>query len=49
MKKITKNKQQILESVTKMISDKNTVQLFLKGKTSVETLKQKGITLANPL
>lgn len=49
MKKITKNKQQILESVIKMISDKNTVQLFLKGKTSVETLKQKGITLANPL
>jgi len=49
MKKITRNKQQVLDSVTKMVSDKNTVQMFLKGKTSIDTLKQKGITLANPL
>ncbi|MFH7015250.1 hypothetical protein [Flavobacterium sp. FlaQc-47] len=49
MKNITKSKQQILESVSKMVTDKNAVQLFLKGKTSVETLKQKGITLATPL
>jgi hypothetical protein len=49
MKKITKNKEKVLESVTKMVSDKNVVQSFLKGKTSIETLKQKGIKLANPL
>lgn len=49
MKKITRNKQQVLESLTKMVSDKNTVQLFLKGKASIDTLKQKGITLASPL
>lgn len=49
MKKITTNKQKVLESVTKMVTDKNVVQSFLKGKINAEALKQKGITLANPL
>ena len=49
MKKITINKETILESVAKMASDKDTVRLFLKGKTPITTLKEKGITLANPL
>jgi hypothetical protein len=49
MKKITTDKKTILESVTKMVDDKNAVRLFLKGKSSIETLKEKGITLAKPL
>lgn len=49
MKKITTNKQKVLESVAKMITDKNVVQSFLKDKTSIETLRQKGIKLASPL
>ena len=49
MKKITINKGKALESVAKMVSDKSAVQLFLKGKTSIEDLKQKGISLVNPL
>lgn len=49
MKKITTNKKTVLESVAKMAADKNTVRLFLKGKTSIESLKEKGIILANPL
>lgn len=49
MKKITKNKKALLESVAKMAADKNAVRLFLKGKTSIESLKEKGIKLVNPL
>ncbi|UUF12638.1 MULTISPECIES: hypothetical protein [Flavobacterium] len=49
MKKITADKQKALESVIKMVADKNAVQSFLKGKTPIETLNKKGITLANPL
>ncbi|PBJ07363.1 hypothetical protein BSF42_39030 [Flavobacterium sp. ACN6] len=49
MKKLTIDKRKVLESVNKMVSDKNTVQLFLKGEITTETLRQKGITLANPL
>jgi len=49
MKKITTNRERVIESVTKMVSDKNVVQSFLRGQTSIETLKQKGIKLANPL
>ena len=49
MKKIIINKEKALESLTKMVADKKAVQLFLKGKTSMEDLKQKGISLVNPL
>ena len=49
MKKVVVNKKSVIESVTKMVTDKNTVRQFLKGKTTIETLKQKGITLAKPL
>lgn len=49
MKKITINKEKALESISKMIADKSEVQLYLKGKTSMENLKQKGISLVNPL
>ena len=49
MKKITTNKQTVIESVAKMVGDKNAVRSFLKGKASIESLKEKGIKLANPL
>ena len=49
MKKIIKNKKTVLESVAKMAANKDVVRLFLKGKTSIESLKEKGIRLANPL
>ncbi|SDY40363.1 hypothetical protein SAMN05444397_101566 [Flavobacterium aquidurense] len=49
MKKITTNKQTVIESVAKMVADKNAVRSFLKGKASIESLKEKGIKLANPL
>lgn len=32
-----------------MVSDKATVRSFLKGKTSIQTVTQKGIKLAKPL
>ncbi|QOG01541.1 hypothetical protein [Flavobacterium sp. MDT1-60] len=49
MKKITINKKVVLESVVKMAADKDAVRSFLKGKTPIESLKEKGIRLANPL
>lgn len=49
MKKILVNKESVIESVAKMMADKNTVRDFLKGKTPIETLRQKGITLAKPI
>ncbi len=49
MKKIVVNKKSVIESVSKMMTDKNAVREFLKGKTPIESLKQKGITLAKPL
>ncbi|ESU25220.1 hypothetical protein FLJC2902T_31600 [Flavobacterium limnosediminis JC2902] len=49
MKKIIVNKKVVIESVTKMVADKVAVREFLKGKTTIETLKQKGITLAKPI
>jgi hypothetical protein len=49
MKKITTNKETVLQSVTKMVADKDAVRLFLKGKAPIESLKEKGINLANPL
>lgn len=49
MKKIVINKKSVIDSITKMVADKATVRSFLKGKTPIETLKQKGITLAKPI
>ena len=48
MKKII-TKESIMKSITKMVSDKATVRSFLKGKTSIQTVTQKGIKLAKPL
>lgn len=43
------NKQAIIKSVTKMVSDKAMVRSFLKGNTPIEKLTQKGIKFAKPI
>lgn len=48
MKKII-TKESIMKSITKMVEDKATVRSFLKGKTTIETVTQKGIKFAKPL
>jgi hypothetical protein len=49
MKKVKINKDKVLKSVSKMLSDKEVVRSYMKGKTSINTLSKKGIKLANPL
>jgi predicted transcriptional regulator len=48
MKK-TINKNDVLKSVAKMLEDKEVVRSYIKGKTSLTTLTEKGIKLAKPL
>lgn len=43
------NKQAIIESVSKMVTDKEIVRSYIKGKTSSQTLSNKGIKFAKPL
>lgn len=43
------NKDAIIKSVTKMVSDKAIVRSFLKGNTPIEKLTQKGIKFAKPI
>jgi hypothetical protein len=43
------NKDFIFKSVAKIISDKETVRLYIKGKTSIQALSSKGIKFAKPL
>ena len=43
------NKETIIKSVTKMVSDKEIVRSYLKGKTPLNTLTEKGIRFAKPL
>ena len=49
MKKIVINKEAVISSVAKMVADKSVVRSFLKGRTSIETLTQKGIKFAKPI
>jgi len=49
MNKVKVNKEQIIKSVAKMLSDKKVVRSYMKGETSKNTLSQKGIKLAKPL
>ena len=42
-------KELILKSVAKMLSDKDAVRSYIKGKTSIQSLTSKGIKLAKPL
>ena len=39
----------IIKSFTKMVSDKQSVRAYIKGKASVENITIKGIKLARPL
>ena len=43
------NKQAVMKSITKMVTDKDMVRSFIKGKTSIESLTKKGIKFAKPL
>jgi hypothetical protein len=45
----TINKEAIMKSITKMVSDKAMVRSFLKGNTPIEKLTQKGIKFAKPI
>ena len=39
----------IIKSFTKMVSDKESVRAYIKGKTTVKAITKKGIKLARPL
>lgn len=43
------NKEAIMKSITRMVSDKAMVRSFLKGNTPIEKLTQKGIKFAKPI
>ena len=45
----TINKEAIMKSITKMVSDKAMVRSFLKGNTPIEKLTQRGIKFAKPI
>ncbi len=49
MKNAQKNRDKIVESVKKMIVDKNIVRSYIKGETSIQTVTKKGIKFAEPL
>lgn len=49
MNKAKINKDKVIKSVAKMLSDKEVVRSYMKGKTSINTLTKKGIKLAKPL
>ena len=49
MNKKVVNKQVVIKSVTKMVSDKALVRSFLKGNTPIDKLTQKGIKFAKPI
>ncbi len=48
-KKTKDDKNIIRESVKKMLSDKDSVRSYLKGKSSISTLNDKGIKFGKPL
>ena len=43
------SRKSILKSVAKMLTDKETVRAYIKGKTTIQTLTKKGIKFAKPL
>lgn len=49
MKRKEINKELIIKALAKTVADKEAVRLYLSGKITLETLTQKGITLAKPL
>lgn len=49
MKKSEITKETLNKTVTKMVSDKNLVRDYMKGKVSLEELNKRGIKFAKPL
>lgn len=49
MKDESISKKSIIESVIKMITDKEYVRSYIKGKTTIQKLTKKGIRFAKPL
>lgn len=49
MKKEIIKKETVIQSISKMIADKEEVRSYMKGKTSIQTLTKKGIKFAKPL
>ncbi len=49
MKQNSINKKKIVESVAKLIADKDVVRSYIKGKVTLKSLTDKGIKLAKPL
>lgn len=49
MQKQDVKKETIIKSVSKMAADKEIVRSYIKGKTSIQTLTEKGIKFAKPL
>jgi hypothetical protein len=43
------NKEAIIKSIAKMVTDKAMVRSYLKGNTPIEKLTQKGIKFAKPI
>jgi hypothetical protein len=49
MKQHSINKKKIVQSVNKLIADKDAVRAYIKGKLPLKSLTDKGIKLAKPL
>lgn len=49
MRNEKKDRNNIVKSVKKMITDKNLVRSYIKGETSIQTISKKGIKFAKPL
>jgi hypothetical protein len=49
MKTKEKNKDVVLKSLSKMVSNKESVVSYIKGKTTLNALTLKGIKFAKPL
>jgi len=43
------NRDVIIKSFTKMVSDKESVRAYIKGETTLKAITKKGIKLARPL
>ena len=43
------NKELIVESITKLVKDKELVRSYIKGQISLQEVKDKGIKFARPL
>ncbi|MGY6544218.1 hypothetical protein [Arthrospiribacter ruber] len=43
------NREKIVQSVSKMIKDKETVRAYIKGEIPIEKVTEKGIKFAKPL